>query len=169
MTSPRSLQELYPNKEYIVLLLAASAVLLVLGLSLPVLTVTKLWETNTFSIWSGIQNLWNEKYIVLSCVIFFFSILFPVAKLAALAVIWFTKLPEKKRKRILMFLSVLGKWSMLDVFVAAVLIVSIKLGALASAKVEQGIYFFGLSILLAMVATTFQNHLAKRAEERYKL
>lgn len=160
----RSLQELYPGKEYIVLLMVGSAVLLFLGLNFPVLTVRKLWEVNTFSIWSGTVNLWKEEYYYLAAIIFFFSIVFPVVKLSALFTIWFIRLPDAQRKFILYTLSLLGKWSMLDVFVAAVIIVSIRLGALADAQAENGIYYFGSSILLAMVATAFQDNLAKRSK-----
>ena len=59
-------------------------------------------------------------------------------------------------------LEVLGRWSMLDVFIAAVLVVTVKLGALASANLEDGIYFFGMSILLAMIATNLVDYLARR-------
>lgn len=162
--SRKSLRELYPKSEGIVALMLGSVILLVLGLTLPVLTVRKLWERNTFSILSGIQNLWKEEYYLLAFIIFFFSIAFPLFKLAALFVVWFIRLTDEKRKTILYGLSVLGKWSMLDVFVAAVIIVSIRLGAFASAKAENGIYCFGLSILLAMIATFFQSHLAKRSK-----
>ena len=160
----RSLQELYPGKEYIVLLMLASAVLLFLGLNFPVLTVRKFWEVNTFSIWSGIVNLWKEEYFFLAAVILFFSIVFPVVKLSALFVIWFVRLPDRQRKFTLYILSVLGKWSMLDVFVVAIIIVSIKLGVLASAQAKNGIYYFGSSILLAMIATAFQDNLVKRSK-----
>ncbi len=164
--SKKSLQELYPNREYIVLLILASLILLILGLTLPVLTVRKLWEVNTFSILSGIVNLWEEKYYFLASVIFFFSLVFPVVKLAALFVIWFIRLADQHRKWILYGLSALGRWSMLDVFVAAIIIVSVKLGALASAKAEKGIYYFGSSILLAMMATLFIDHIAGYAEKK---
>lgn len=132
-----------------------------MGLRLPVLTVHKLWEQNTFSILSGITNLWQEKYYLLVVVILFFSIIFPIIKLLTLLMVWFVRLSDQQRKWTLYFLAVLGKWSMLDVFVTAIIIVSVKLGALASAKAEKGIYFFGASILVAMISTTLENHLAK--------
>ncbi len=52
---------------------------------------------------------------------------------------------------------------MLDVFVVSIIIVSIKLDVLASSKAENGIYFFGFSILLAMIVTTLENSLAHRS------
>ena len=160
----KSLQELYPKRIDVALLIFVSAVLLFVGLHLPVLTIRKLWEENTFSILSGVINLWREKYYFLAAVILFFSILFPVMKLAALFVIWFVRLTDQRRKWALHCLALLGKWSMLDVFVTAIIIVSVKLGALATAKAESGIYYFGSSILLAMLVTSFQNQLAQHSK-----
>ncbi len=159
-----SLWRLHPKRIDIFLLIIASIALLFLGLHEPVLTVRKLWEKNTFTIITGIENLWKENYHFLAIIVFFFSIIFPFTKLAALLLIWFVKMTERQRKWILSCLEFLGKWSMLDVFVVAIVIVSVKLGALASAKAEVGIYYFGASILLAMVATGLQNSLVKQTK-----
>lgn len=160
----KSLKDIYPRRWDIPALTLASAVMLGVGLYMPVLTVRKLWEENTFSIWTGIQNMWFAKEHFLAAVIFFFSIIFPVAKLAILFFTWFVRLKEENRKMTLRFLGVLGKWSMLDVFVTAIMLVWLKLGALADAKAEEGIYFFAVSILLAMAVTTIQLKLAKVKE-----
>ena len=154
----------YPLRMDIPALIAASAAALFMGLRLPVLTVSKLWEKTTFSIPSGIGNLWHEKYYFLASLIFFFSIVFPVVKLATLFVIWFFRLRERPKKWALHWLGVLGKWSMLDVFVTAVLIVAVKLGPLAKAKAEPGIYYFAGSIFMAMMATALVNFLARRTQ-----
>jgi paraquat-inducible protein A len=132
----------------------------VAGLSLPVLTVRKIWEQNTFTILSGIQNLYKDGQYFLTFVVFFFSIVFPIVKLGALNAIWFYPMAPERRERILHWLSLLGKWSMLDVFIVAVIIVSVKLGVLASANAEEGVYYFGVSILLAMWATAVESRLA---------
>ena len=150
----------HPFRIDIPLLIAASAVTLFMGLKMPVLTVSKLWEKTTFSIPSGIQNLWQEKYYFLAALIFFFSIVFPIAKLLTLFVIWFFRLKERYKKWALYWLGLLGKWSMLDVFVTAILIVAVKLGPLAKAKAELGIYYFAGSIFMAMAATSLVNFLA---------
>jgi len=42
---------------------------------------------------------------------------------------------------------------MLDVMVVAVLIVTVKLGALASIEIHPGLYIFGLAVLLIMYIT----------------
>jgi paraquat-inducible protein A len=46
-----------------------------------------------------------------------------------------------------------GKWSMLDVFVVAVLVVAVKLGAIADVEMRFGLYAFAASVLLTMFIT----------------
>ena len=164
----KTLQQLYPKRIDILILIIVSSVLLFIGLNLPILTVRKLWEKNTFSIISGITNLWKDKYYFLSVIIFFFSVILPIVKLGTLFVIWSIKLRDNQRKWLLYGLGFLGKWSMLDVFVTAIIIVSIKLGVLASAKAEKGIYYFGISILLAMIVTHLQSNLVNRVDKLQK-
>ena len=96
----------------------------------------------------------------------FFSVIFPIVKLVTLFVIWSVRLRDNQRKWLLYGLSFLGKWSMLDVFVTAIIIVSIKLGALASAKAEIGIYYFGVSILLTMLVTQLESNLVNRQDKQ---
>ena len=158
--TPKSMAQQHPLRMDIPILIIASSVLLYIGLTLPVMTVSKLWEKTTFSIPSGIQNLWHEKYYFLATVIFFFSVVFPAIKLAALFMLWFLRMKEQYKKWALHWLGLLGKWSMLDVFVTAILIVAVKLGPLAKAKAESGIYYFGASIILAMAASSMMNFLA---------
>lgn len=158
----KSLLQAHLKRVDILLLLFSSTTALAAGLYLPVLTVRKIWEKNTFTILGGIENLYSEHQYFLAFVIFFFSIVFPVAKLLALYTIWFFPMRAESRQRILSWLSALGKWSMLDVFVVAVIIVSVKLGVLASANAEKGVYYFAVSILLAMLATAAESRLAKK-------
>src|SRR5580698_10206955 len=143
----QSLQERNPKRIDIVILITLSIVLLIIGLTLPILTVRQLWNSNTYSILTGVQNLWQEKYYVLAVVIFTFSIIFPIAKLISLSAVWFVRLKDEQRKTLVLYMEIFGKWSMLDVFVTAIFIVWVKLGALASAKAENGIYFFSIRII----------------------
>jgi paraquat-inducible protein A len=159
----QSLQERNPKRIDIVILILLSIGLLIIGLTLPVLTVRKLWNSNTYSIITGVQNLWAEKYYVLAVVIFTFSIIFPIAKLVSLSAVWFVRLKDEQRKSLIYLMEIFGKWSMLDVFVTAIMIVWVKLGALASAKAEKGIYFFGASVLLTMIISSLQSSLVKRS------
>ena len=54
----------------------------------------------------------------------------------------------------LQWLAVLGKWSMRDVFLGALLVASIKLGAVAQAELQPGVYYFAASIILTNLVST---------------
>ena len=58
-----------------------------------------------------------------------------------------------KQTRLLHQVSVLGKWSMLDVFVVAILVVTIKLGILLNIETHAGIFIFAFAVLGSMLLT----------------
>ena len=129
--------------------------MLVAGAVLPMFTFSQFYIFNdTFSLVSGIFYLLKEGEPLLFIVVFSFSILMPVWKMALL----YRLLQEHAgdhayRHRQLNVLSFLGKWSMLDVFVVAILVVTVKLGAIANITVHVGIYLFTLAVLASMLLT----------------
>jgi paraquat-inducible protein A len=149
------------------LALVVSTLLLLVGLSLPLLHARQMifWKSS-YSVWAGVVALWEANELLLALVLFFFSIIFPAIKLAALAVIWFVKLPEERRQGLLHWLGLLGKWSMLDVFVVAILIVLIKIGPLAKVEPRAGVYVFSLAIMASMLTTVYIDRLTRRSIRR---
>lgn len=123
------------------------------GIYLPVFTLTKLLVfNNTVSILSGLWQLYAEGQYLIFVLIFSFSILLPIAKLTILAVAWNSHRHRHHKK--IMWLEKIGRWSMLDVFVVALLIVTVKLGVLASVVIHSGLYYFTASVLLMMIVTS---------------
>ena len=120
-----------------------------------------LWK-NEYSVIQGVNSLWEQGQITLAVIVFFFSIVFPIIKLSALALIWSVPLPEQKRQVVLYWLGLLGKWSMLDVFVVAILIVLVKLGPLAKIEAQRGVYWFAAAIVLSMITSMYVERLAKK-------
>lgn len=105
-----------------------------------------------FSITKGIFELYAGGDHLLAVVLFSFTVAFPATKmgvtLAALASRqqW-THAPTK-------IVSAIGYWSMLDVFVIAVLVATFKSFPGGShIVVLTGTYLFGASVILSMVAT----------------
>lgn len=143
---------------------AFASAALYLGLSRPLIVVEKaFFFTNEYSVWKGILSLWRDGELLLAAIVFFFSFVFPIAKLALLVAIWFVPLSPKRRDAWLHQLENLGRWSMLDVFAVAILIVATKLGPLAQVDAQPGVYWFCVAILLSMFATSQVRRLAKRA------
>jgi paraquat-inducible protein A len=158
----KSLMQRYPRRIEVPLLILVSFVLLLIALSMPLMKIEKmvLWK-NEYSVIAGVQGLWEQGQYVLASVLFFFSIVFPMCKLAMLGFIWFVRLAEQRRQMVLHWLGVLGKWSMLDVFVVAILIVLVKLGPLAKVQPQRGIYWFAAAIFLSMITSMYVDNLAQ--------
>jgi paraquat-inducible protein A len=136
------------------LMLLGALVLLGLGLWLPALTVQKLWLfDSTTSIAGAIGTLFAQGHVVLAVVVTAFSIVFPVVKLALSLRIWLARDPSAPGvRRALAWTVTLGKWSMLDVFMAAIVVAILTLGVIASVEPHPGLYVFGGAIVVAMMA-----------------
>ena len=121
------------------------------------------WD-NSYSVVTGVFGLAEDRQYLLAAVVFFWSVVFPIAKLALLHWLWFARTDQAQRTAVLRWLDKLGKWSMLDVYIVAVLIVAVKLGPLAEVTVEPGLYVFGAAVLLSMLACARIEKLARRAK-----
>ena len=145
-------------------MLVLASVLLALGLYLPLMHLEKMlfWE-NSYSVVTGVFGLAEDGQYVLATVVFFWSVVFPIAKLALLYWLWFGRTDRDQRATVLTWLDKLGKWSMLDVYIVAVLIVAVKLGPLAEVTVEPGLYVFGAAVVLSMLVGARIARLARHA------
>jgi len=142
-----------PKQLFINLLLVFALGSFAIGVYLPVFTLTKLLVfNNTVSILSGLWQLVAEGQYIIFILIFSFSIILPISKLIILAVAWNSRQNHHHRK--LLWLEKIGRWSMLDVFVVALLIVTVKLGVLASVIIHSGLYYFTASVIMMMIVTT---------------
>lgn len=141
-------------------LLAVTALALLLGLVLPIITLERLLLVrNTFSIVSGTAALASEGRYALLALVGGFSIVLPVIKLIVLATTWNRGAASGRRaRRALDWITILGRWSMLDVFIVAVLVASVQLGALADVQLHAGLYAFAVSVLLAMALSHHVRH-----------
>ena len=136
-------------------LLLFTTILLIAGFFIPMLTLTKLLVvTHSFSIVTGIWQLFQDGHIPLFIIVSAFSLVLPLAKIILLFNLLHPNTNDpKQRKKLLHLMHDYGRWAMLDVMVVAVLIVTVKLGALASIEIHSGLYVFGGAVLLIMLIT----------------
>jgi paraquat-inducible protein A len=136
-------------------LFALALVLLLVGIFAPLMSLEKFFIfTSRVSLASAIGDLLEEGHWGLFLILSFFSILLPLAKLAVMVRVWNGAFQTDSRMhKTLHWIALYGKWSMLDVFVIAVLLVSVKLGSIARVQVHYGLYAFAASVVLSMVAT----------------
>jgi len=136
-------------------LLLVATVLLLIGFVTPMLTLTKfMMFSNSLSILSGIWQLLQEGKWLLFIIISLFSIILPITKIILLFNLLHpqTKHPVQRQK-LLHLMHDYGRWAMLDVMVVAILIVTVKLGAIVSIQIHHGLYIFALAVLLIMFIT----------------
>jgi len=146
----------YPGEVMLLrLVLGIALIFLGIGVIAPIITLNKfVLIENTFSVLGGVIELLKEGQFFLFIIIAGFSILLPFLKLAVLYKLLSVKaLNTANLDKYLHWMHVYGKWSMLDVFVVAVLVVTVKLGAIASVEMRYGLYFFAAAILLTMLVT----------------
>ena len=145
-----------------------ATLLLTVGIFAPIITLEKLLIVrNTFSIASGVVGLLKDGQLFLFLIVGGFSIALPMLKLAVLMRILHVDLNQGTRLRTyIRWMHAYGKWSMLDVFVVAILVVSVKLGALASVQMHYGLYVFAAAVVLTMFATARVVSLTERLESR---
>ncbi len=151
------ISEKYPAEaKHLRLFIWAASILLSIGLVAPIITLSKfVLIQNTFSVLSGVLELAREGQIFLFLIITGFSVALPILKLWVLyRLVSKNAVSKETVKKQLHWMHEYGKWSMLDVFVVAVLVVAVKLGAIADVEMRFGLYAFAASILLTMYITS---------------
>lgn len=153
----------YLHKLSFNILIIISLILLAIGIFAPLMTLKQFFIfENQLSLYSGLIELITQRELLLFIIIFSFSIIFPIVKILFLFLVINTGTKGKPhRKKLMNWLAHIGKWSMLDVFVVALLLVSIKLNVIADIQIHYGIYAFGSSVLLTMILTHWLNHVSE--------
>ncbi len=95
-----------------------------------------------------------------------FSVVFPLTKLGFGAALWLFADPGSPRvARILHWIEMLGKWSMLDVFVVALIVAAANISLMSDIAVHAGLYVFTASILLSIYALDRLGRAARRTRD----
>ncbi len=125
----------------------------------PIMTVTRLGRGQPDTIVSGIVHLVHDGQWPIALLVFFASIVVPVAKIAALVLLlvsvqgrWRWRVAE--RARLYRFIDVIGRWSMIDIFMISILVALVHLGAVANVSPGLGAAFFSAVVLTTMLAAT---------------
>lgn len=145
-------------------LLIAAFALFGTGIFFPFFHVTKFWLFNdAVSVVGGIITLFHEGEYFLFTVLTLFTLVFPCVKLGLLAIIWLERDHDLARvQRLHRWVESLGKWSMLDVFVVAILIVAMKSAGVADIHIGSGLYLFTFSVIATQFASVWVAGLLER-------
>lgn len=125
---------------------------------LPVMEVSSLGHSAHPSIiLDGVIDLWRDDSYDVALVILATSVVIPCAKFFALALLLMSvqfnwTWARQTRTRLFHLLELVGYWSMLDVLVVGLLASLVKFDALGGIEPGPGIFFFGISVILTMLA-----------------
>jgi paraquat-inducible protein A len=124
---------------------------------LPVLTTNAAGSSESDTIMQGVVLLWSPTGWPLSLIVLFASIMIPSAKILALGYLLITiKRGSIKnngqRVRLYRMVEIIGRWSMVDVFVDTFTVSLIQLQPLMSVEPGPGLLFFAAVVVLTMLA-----------------
>jgi len=160
-----SLARELPGHVYAPAIVLLSAGLNVAALMTPFLVMKKLiFFEEAYTLLHSVRLMWESGSYFLAAVVFCFSVVFPFVKLGTLLWVWFVPMAAATRGRTLWVVGVLGKWSMLDVFIVALLIILSTSKAMFNAEARVGVYLFAGAIGLSLVASLLIEHLAKKTD-----
>ena len=138
-------------------LLITAAILYIPANLLPIMTVNFLGSGTPATIMEGVVELIHADMIPVAAVVFVASILVPTFKLVGIALLLYSvqrHQPMSARQRIVMyrFIEWIGRWSMLDIVVIAILVTLVNFGNLASIEANLGAAAFACVVVLTMLA-----------------
>jgi len=122
---------------------------------MPVMTMSIVGKVDPLTVLGGVHELYDSGLPLIAGVVFLASFILPFAKLAALAWVLFlhgSPALRRERSRVFKIIHMIGSWSMIDIFLIAVLAAVGQLGALASVRAEPGCVVFALVLLCSLVA-----------------
>jgi paraquat-inducible protein A len=105
-----------------------------------------------YSILTATLEMAAQGDILLAAVVLVLVILLPLIRLVALLALSLRR-PSSGQDRATRWLLLLDRWSMVDVFCLALLVVTVKLGGLADVTMRGGFWFFAAGVLLSAVVS----------------
>jgi paraquat-inducible protein A len=149
----------------------AAAILYVPANAYPVLTVIQLGAGEPSTILGGVRELLSGGQWPLAALVFLASIMVPVLKLFGLTVLLITTQTGRRfrlrdRTRLYRIVDVIGRWSMIDIFMISLLVALVRFGSVVTINPGFGaIAFAGVVILTMFAARTFDPRLIWDAAE----
>jgi len=148
-----------PNSlEHCTAYLMAACVMYFPANLLPIMVTNTLFTTDKSTIMEGVVMFWVTKEYAVAIIIFIASFVVPVLKIISLTLLLISVkkgsvLGLKARTRLYQMLEFIGRWSMLDVFVVALMVGLVQIKGFASIEPGLGMIAFGAVVVLTMLAS----------------
>ena len=139
-------------------LLMAAYILIIPANTLPIMETGSLFGAQRDTILSGVLYLWSSGSWALALLVFFASVIVPLAKLVALTFLLRSVQRQsprnpQRRTRLYHLLKFIGRWSMLDIYVVTLLVALVQLQSLATIQAAPGAIAFGALVVITMLAS----------------
>lgn len=138
-------------------LLVAACILYIPANVYPIMFSTRLGATQPKTIIGGVVDMINIGSWPIALVIFVASVVVPVGKILAIG--WLclrigksSEISHRSRVRLYRVTEFIGRWSMVDVFVVAILVALIRAGNLLSINPGPAALAFAAMVILTMLA-----------------
>jgi paraquat-inducible protein A len=146
------------NSLQVSLALTICAILLYIPAMLyPMMEVTKLGVNIESTILEGVISFLDMESYFIAIVVFTASVVIPMIKLVGLLFIFISlkinvKMQNKTKNLIFKFVEAIGKWSMIDIYVVAILASVVQLDEIFNIKGGIAATSFALMVILTMIA-----------------
>ena len=124
---------------------------------LPITTVISLGKAQSDTIMSGVIYFIHSGMWPIALVIFLASVFIPLLKLLILSFLLISvqrksSWRRQDRTRLYRITEIIGRWSMVDIFVVTILVALVHLGGLATIHAGPGAIFFGAVVVITIFA-----------------
>lgn len=134
----------------------AALFLLVPANLLPIMVMAQPGGTEVTNLWASIMHLFEGPAWPIGVIVFLASFIGPWFKIFSLFFLSLTNKINKNRKfkrTLYGFLELIGRWSIIDIFIAAILVAMVQMNNLASVGLKSGSLFFTGMIILTLLAS----------------
>lgn len=123
----------------------------------PIMKATSLGRAQEDTILTGVVYLFESGMWPLAVIVFVASVVVPVAKIVSLAALvlsvrWKSRWRPRDRAATYRIIELVGRWSMVDVYVVTILVALVHMGTLANVEVRFGAIFFAAVVVLTIFA-----------------
>ncbi|MDY8108820.1 paraquat-inducible protein A [Fulvimarina sp. 2208YS6-2-32] len=123
----------------------------------PMLRTTQLFQTTDSTIVGGVVDLMHHGAYAIAAIVFIASVIIPVGKFLIIGYLaWLLSRPHARSPHRLHFLheavEFIGRWSMIDVFVVAILAALVQFDMLATINPGLAAVCFALSVVFTMLS-----------------
>jgi paraquat-inducible protein A len=145
------------SMQRVIALLLTATIMYIPANFLPILTSETLYQVTESTIMGGVIILWKQESYPIASIIFIASILIPLLKILllgwlCLVVKGYTAVSKNSHTKIYHMIELIGKWSMLDIFVVAISVALVQLGQLMTVTPGPGALFFAGVVIASMLA-----------------